>query len=80
MVDAINDSLLLVGNKLSKRKPDIEHPFGYGPEVYFYSHAVALVIFVLGGGFAIYEGLRMGLTVIRALSSMFGTKRIRRRR
>lgn len=31
-------------------------------------------------GFAIYEGLRMGLTVIRALSGMFGTKRIRRRR
>ena len=58
MVDAINDSLLLVGNKMSKRKPDVEHPFGYGPEVYFYSHAVALVIFVLGGGFAIYEGIR----------------------
>jgi divalent metal cation (Fe/Co/Zn/Cd) transporter len=58
MVDAINDSLLLVGNKMSKRKPDVKHPFGYGPEVYFYSHAVALVIFVLGGGFAIYEGIQ----------------------
>ena len=58
MVDAINDSLLLVGNKLSQRKPDVTHPFGYGPEVYFYSHTVALVIFVLGGGFAIYEGLQ----------------------
>lgn len=58
MVDAINDSLLLVGNKLSKRPPDAKHPFGYGHEVYFYSHTVALVIFVLGGGFAIYEGIQ----------------------
>ena len=58
MVDAINDSLLLIGNKLSQREPDVKHPFGYGPEVYFYSHTVALVIFVLGGGFAIYEGVQ----------------------
>lgn len=58
MVDAINDSLLLVGNKLAQREPDAKHPFGYGSEVYFYSHTVALVIFVLGGGFAIYEGIR----------------------
>ena len=58
MVDAINDSLLLVGNKLSRRPPDVKHPFGYGSEVYFYSHTVALVIFVLGGGFAIYEGIQ----------------------
>ena len=58
LVDAINDSLLLVGTKMSQRKPDVKHPFGYGPEEYFYSHTVALVIFVLGGGFAIYEGIR----------------------
>ena len=58
MVDAINDSLLLVGNRLSKRKPDVQHPFGYGSELYFYSLAVALVIFVLGGGFVIYEGIQ----------------------
>ena len=58
MVDAINDSLLLVGNKLSQRPPDVRHPFGYGHEVYFYSHTVALVIFVLGGGFAMYEGIQ----------------------
>ena len=58
MVDAINDSLLLVGSKLAKRPPDVKHPFGYGPEEYFYSHAVALVIFVLGGGLAIYEGIQ----------------------
>ena len=58
MVDAINDSLLLVGTKMAQRKPDAHHPFGYGPEVFFYSHTVALVIFVLGGGFAIYEGIQ----------------------
>lgn len=45
MADTINDSLLLVGNKLSKRPPDVKHPFGYGSEVYFYSHTVTLVIF-----------------------------------
>lgn len=58
MVDAINDSLLLVGGKLSEKKPDVHRPFGYGPEMYFYSLTVALVIFVLGGGYAIYEGLQ----------------------
>lgn len=58
MVDAINDSLLLVGGKLAKRPPDVRHPFGYGHEEYFYSHTVALVIFVLGGGFAMYEGIQ----------------------
>ena len=58
LVDALNDSLLLVGTKMSQRKPDVKHPFGYGPEVYFYSLTVALVIFVLGGGFAIYEGMQ----------------------
>lgn len=58
MVDAINDSLLLVGSNLSKREPDVRHPFGYGHELYFYSLVVALVIFVLGGGFVIYEGIQ----------------------
>ena len=58
MVDAINDSLLLVGGRMAKRKPDVKHPFGYAREEYFYSHTVALVIFVLGGGVAIYEGIR----------------------
>ena len=58
MVDALNDSLLLVGGKKAKRPPDVKHPFGYAREEYFYSHTVALVIFVLGGGFAIYEGIQ----------------------
>lgn len=58
MVDAINDSLLLFGNRLSKRKPDVQHPFGYGLALYFNDLVVALVIFVLGGGFVIYEGIQ----------------------
>lgn len=58
LVDAINDSLLLVGGKKAKRAPDVNHPFGYSREEYFYSHTVALVIFVLGGGFAIFEGMQ----------------------
>ena len=71
MVDAINDSLLLVGNKMADRPPDTKHPFGYGPEVYFYSHTVALVIFVLGGGLAIYEGIQNVLAGGHPIESPF---------
>ena len=57
MVDAINDSLLLVGSQVAKRPPDVEHPFGYGQLSFFYSFIVALVIFFVGGGFAILQGV-----------------------
>ena len=57
MVDTTNGVLLLFGIGRSKRAPTAEHPFGYGKEVYFWAFIVAIMIFGLGGGFAIYEGI-----------------------
>jgi len=56
-VDTGNELLLLVGEKISARKPDARHPFGYGKAVYFWALIVALSVFSLGGGLSIYHGI-----------------------
>lgn len=55
--DSGNQGLLLLGVKRSKMPESEEHPFGHGRERYFWAFIVALVLFLLGGVFAIYEGV-----------------------
>ena len=58
LVDAGDGLLVLLGVKLAAKPADAKHPFGYGKELYFWTMLVSLVIFVIGGGMALYEGMR----------------------
>ena len=58
LVDTGNQILLLYGIKRAAKPADEEFPFGYGKEIYFWSFIVAILIFALGGGISIYEGLK----------------------
>lgn len=55
LADSGNQLLLLVGGKRARREADVDHPFGYGRERYVYSFIVSIVLFSLGGLFALYE-------------------------
>jgi cation diffusion facilitator family transporter len=55
LADAGNQLLLLLGGKRAKREATPEHPFGYGRERYIYSFLVSIVLFSVGGLFALYE-------------------------
>ena len=57
VVDSLNQVLLLYGQHRGKRAPDEDHPFGYGRELYFWSFVVAILIFAVGAGVSVYEGL-----------------------
>jgi cation diffusion facilitator family transporter len=56
VADSGNQLLLLLGGKRSRREATAEHPFGYGRERYIYSFIVSIVLFSVGGLFALYEG------------------------
>lgn len=57
LVDCINELLLLLGIYRSNKERDKKHPFGYGRELYFWSFIVAILIFGLGSGVSIYQGI-----------------------
>src|SRR3954454_10640181 len=58
LVDTGNGALLLVGMRRSELPPSAEHPFGHGKELYFWSLIVGVLIFGLGGGVSLYEGIQ----------------------
>src|SRR4051812_36936953 len=57
-VDTANEVLLLYGARRARRPPSVQHPLGHGREFYFWSFVVALLIFVAGAGFSVYQGVQ----------------------
>ncbi len=60
VADAGNQCLLLLGGRQARRRPTAEHPFGYGRERYIYAFLVSIVLFSVGGLFALYEAYHKG--------------------
>jgi cation diffusion facilitator family transporter len=57
LVDSVNEVLLLYGLHRAQKQATPEHPIGYGRELYFWSFIVAVLIFALGAGVSIFEGV-----------------------
>ena len=70
LVDSSNQLLLMYGQKRAARPADAKHPGGYGRELYFWSFVVALLVFALGAGVSIYEGVQHYLTPEPAVSPL----------
>jgi divalent metal cation (Fe/Co/Zn/Cd) transporter len=56
-VDTGNELLLLYGMRVAKKRADRDHPAGYGRELYLWSLIVALLVFALGAGVSIFQGV-----------------------
>src|SRR4051795_6465799 len=72
VVDSTNQLLLIWGRRASRRPPDALHPFGYGRELYFWSFVVAVLVFALGAGVSVYEGVIHILHPEAAVSPLIG--------
>ena len=57
VADSGNQLLLMLGGRKARREADRSHPFGYGRERYVYAFVVSIILFSVGGLFAIYEGV-----------------------
>jgi cation diffusion facilitator family transporter len=57
LADSGNQVLLIIGNRRSKKESDAHHNFGYGRRRYIYGFVVAIVLFLVGGVFSLYEGI-----------------------
>jgi cation diffusion facilitator family transporter len=57
VVDSLNQLLLIWGRRQARKPADEYHPFGYGRELYFWSFVVAVLVFALGAGVSVYEGI-----------------------
>src|SRR3954465_7092624 len=57
LADSGNELLLLLGLRLSRRPPDRRHPYGHGKELYLMSLGVSILLFGMGGGMSLYQGI-----------------------
>src|SRR5688572_20348722 len=56
--DLVASGLLLIGLRISKRRPNKKHPFGYGKVLFFWTMASAMVMLIFGGGLSVYFGVQ----------------------
>ncbi|MEK6628282.1 MAG: cation diffusion facilitator family transporter [Bdellovibrionota bacterium] len=71
LADCTNQVFLLIGAKKSKKPADEKHPLGYGRESFFWSFLVAILLFSMGGIFAIYEGVHKLTAIDQELKMPF---------